>query len=82
MFQYTIMPGDNLYSIAAKFNTPVNAILAANPGLSPYNLIIGQAIMIPTSNYPQYPTYPVYPVFPVPYRPYPRHRMPGPRKPY
>jgi LysM repeat protein len=72
LFQYTIRPGDTLYSIAAQFNVPINAILAANPGLYPYNLIVGQTIMIPTARYP------AYPVYPMPYRHYPRPRpMPG-----
>ena len=76
MFQYTIQPGDTLYSIADKFGVPANAILAANPGLYPYNLIVGQIINIPTDNYtyPVYPAYPQYPIivpFPTPFRRYP-----------
>lgn len=69
MFQYAIRPGDTLYGIAAQFNVPMEAILAANPGLYPYNLLVGQIIMIPTTYYPRYPSYPVYPPFPVPRAP-------------
>lgn len=44
---YIIRAGDTLYSIALRFGTTVNAIIAANPGINPQNLIIGQAICIP-----------------------------------
>lgn len=44
---YTIVAGDTLYSIAVRFNVTVNAILAANPGLDPNRLFIGQRICIP-----------------------------------
>lgn len=85
MFQYAIRPGDTLYGIAAQFNVPMEAILAANPGLYPYNLLVGQIIMIPTTYYPRYPSYPVYPPFPVPRAPrYSERReepYPGPRIP-
>ena len=86
MFQYAIQPGDTIYSISAQFDVPVHAILAANPGLYPYSLVVGQIILIPTNYayppYPVYPSYPVFPVFPVfpifPFRRFPRRRfMPG-----
>lgn len=48
MFRYTVRPGDTLYKIAAQFNVPIDAIMAINPGLYPYDLLIGQVIMIPT----------------------------------
>jgi LysM repeat protein len=59
LFPYTIRPGDTIYKLAAQFNVPVDAILSANPGLYPYNLLIGQQIMIPTEyGYPmQYGQY-------------------------
>jgi LysM repeat protein len=44
---YIIRAGDTLYSIAARFGTTVNAIIAANPGINPLNLVIGQPICIP-----------------------------------
>ncbi|HHU33073.1 MAG TPA: LysM peptidoglycan-binding domain-containing protein [Clostridia bacterium] len=45
--QYTIRPGDTLFSLAIQFNTTVQAILAINPGLDPNNLRVGQIICIP-----------------------------------
>jgi LysM repeat protein len=44
---YTIRAGDTLFSIARRFNTTVEAILRANPGLDPNQLMIGQQICIP-----------------------------------
>ena len=44
---YTIKSGDTLYSIAQRFSTTVNRILFANPNIDPYNLFIGQSIIIP-----------------------------------
>jgi LysM repeat protein len=44
---YTVRAGDVLYRIAAQNNTTVQAILAANPGLDPERLFIGQQICIP-----------------------------------
>ena len=44
---YIIRPGDNLFSIAQRNGTTVAAILAANPGLNPSMLRVGQAICIP-----------------------------------
>ncbi len=54
-FFYTITAGDTLFSIAARFNTTVQAILRANPGLDPNRLFIGQQICIPTSQPPVCP---------------------------
>ncbi|HEX2954997.1 MAG TPA: LysM domain-containing protein, partial [Bacillota bacterium] len=51
-FFYTVVPGDTLFSIATRFNTTVNAILQANPGLDPNRLFAGQRICIPTSRPP------------------------------
>ena len=46
---YTIRVGDTLFSIAQRFGTTVNAIIAANPGIDPNNLVPGQVICIPAS---------------------------------
>ncbi|WFA08124.1 LysM peptidoglycan-binding domain-containing protein [Tissierella sp. Yu-01] len=46
-FEYTIRQGDTLFSIANRYNTTVNAILALNPGLDPNNLIVGMIICVP-----------------------------------
>ena len=52
--EYTVQPGDTLYSIAtvaygaANAGQGVNAIEAANPGIDPDDLQIGQQIYIPS----------------------------------
>jgi LysM repeat protein len=48
-FAYTIKAGDTIYNLAITYNTTVEAILSANPGLNPNNLQIGQVICIPRS---------------------------------
>ncbi len=44
---YTIRSGDSVYSISRRYYTTINKILAANPGISIYNLRIGQQIIVP-----------------------------------
>ncbi len=45
---YVVKSGDTLYSIALRFNTTVNAILAANPQITNPNVLVpGQVIVIP-----------------------------------
>lgn len=44
---YIVREGDTLYKIALAYSTTVDAILAANVNLNPYNLNIGQIICIP-----------------------------------
>ncbi|MGJ0846427.1 LysM peptidoglycan-binding domain-containing protein, partial [Tissierella praeacuta] len=44
---YAVRPGDTLYSIAAMFNISVATLIAANPGVDPNNLRVGQLICIP-----------------------------------
>jgi g-D-glutamyl-meso-diaminopimelate peptidase len=44
---YTIRPGDSFYSIALRYHTNLTLLLAANPGLNPNNLIVGQQIVVP-----------------------------------
>ena len=46
-FTYTVIAGDTLFTIAARYNTTIQAILAVNPGLDPNRLFIGQQICIP-----------------------------------
>ncbi len=48
-FLYTINPGDTYFLLAQRFGTTVQAISAANPGVDPNNLQIGQVICIPTA---------------------------------
>ncbi|MDP2857283.1 MAG: LysM peptidoglycan-binding domain-containing protein [Bacillota bacterium] len=44
---YTIRAGDTFFLLAQRFGTTVAAIQAANPGVNPNNLQIGQIICIP-----------------------------------
>jgi len=44
---YTVRPGDTLYSIARAFNTSVNAIVTANPGIDPDRINVGQRLTVP-----------------------------------
>ena len=48
-FQYTIKPGDTLYSIAMSFGITLEELLAANPDLNPNYYQVGQVICIPES---------------------------------
>lgn len=44
---YYIQPGDTLWEIARKYYTTVQRIVTANPGINPYQLRIGQKIIVP-----------------------------------
>lgn len=46
---YTIVSGDTLLVIAARFNLTLDDLLAANPEVDPYLLLIGDTIIIPQS---------------------------------
>lgn len=46
---YFIKTGDTLYSIAVKYNTTVNTLLQANPGIDPNSLFVGQEICVPAT---------------------------------
>ncbi|MGD9892811.1 MAG: LysM peptidoglycan-binding domain-containing protein [Dehalococcoidia bacterium] len=48
--RHTIQSGDTLLAIAEQYDTTVDAIRAANPGLSETALTIGQEITIPPSS--------------------------------
>lgn len=54
-FQYQIVAGDTFYSLARRFNTTVEALMAANPGVDPNRLMIGQVICIPVAPTPPCP---------------------------
>ena len=47
---YIIRSGDTLYSLANRYNSTINRIIAANPNINPNNLSIGQRIIIPFGN--------------------------------
>lgn len=55
-FLYTIKAKDNFYRLAIRFNTTVSAIISANPGVNPNNLLIGEIICVPRQKI--YPTCP------------------------
>ncbi|NLZ92522.1 MAG: LysM peptidoglycan-binding domain-containing protein [Firmicutes bacterium] len=47
-FIYTVMRGDTLFILSARFGTPLNQIIAANPQLADPDVIVpGQRICIP-----------------------------------
>ncbi|HEY8395719.1 MAG TPA: LysM domain-containing protein [Bacilli bacterium] len=49
-FAHTVRYRETLWMIARQYNTTVEAIMAANPGIDPYNLRIGQIICVPMVN--------------------------------
>ena len=49
-FTYTVVKGDTLSSIAAQNGVTLEALLAANPGISPTALSVGTKLVIPTGN--------------------------------
>lgn len=46
---YVIKPGDSLYSISRQFNISVDMLIAANPLVNVYNLMVDEVICIPVS---------------------------------
>ena len=44
---HTIKPGDTIYLLASKYSTTVSAIRTANPYAQPYNLQVGDTLIIP-----------------------------------
>lgn len=44
---YTIIPGDSYFGLARRFNITIAALIAANPGVEPTNLQLGQQICVP-----------------------------------
>lgn len=48
-FIYPVRPGETLFALARRFGTTVEAILAANPGVVPERLTVGQELCIPVS---------------------------------
>lgn len=61
---YTIRPGDTLYSLARSLRTSVSAILAANPGINPNFLEVGQILCLPTGGALSCPNGAIYRVQP------------------
>lgn len=50
LITYVIKPGDTIYKLAERFHSSEYAILSANPGIYPYNLVTGQIVAIPVEN--------------------------------
>lgn len=44
---YTVQRGDSFYLIAQRFDIPLADLLAANPGVDPARLLVGQVICVP-----------------------------------
>ncbi|MDD3999953.1 MAG: LysM domain-containing protein [Bacilli bacterium] len=49
-FSHTVRYRETLWLIARQYNITVDAIMAVNPGIDPYNLRIGQVVCIPVVN--------------------------------
>lgn len=47
-FTYTIQAGDTMGALAQKFGVPLDALIAANPSLSPNAMPVGASLRIPT----------------------------------
>ena len=52
---HRLQPGDSVYSLARRYDSSQEAILGANPGISPQNLQPGRELIIPFS-FPVVPT--------------------------
>lgn len=48
---HRLVSGENLYRLAQKYNTTVDAVLASNPYLNPYRLRIGDEIVVYPGRY-------------------------------
>lgn len=49
LIRHPVAPGDTFYNLAERYGTTVEAIMAANPGVDPDNLQVGQIINIPVA---------------------------------
>lgn len=55
---WTVRPGDTLFLIARRFGVALDAVVAANPGIDPYNLRVGSVVCVPSGPPAQRPTPP------------------------
>ncbi|MBU7007033.1 LysM peptidoglycan-binding domain-containing protein [Phosphitispora fastidiosa] len=44
---WIIEPGDTFWKISRIMNIPLEDILKANPGVDPYNLLVGSKVCVP-----------------------------------
>ena len=51
-FPVSISPGETYWALAQRYNTTPGAIAAANPGVDPNRLYVGQTICVPGFPYP------------------------------
>lgn len=56
---YTVKAGDSFFLIARTFGISLDSLLAANPGVNPDRLYIGQVICVPTGSTPPSQSCPV-----------------------
>ena len=49
--QYTVQPNDTMWDIAIKFGVSLDQIAAANPGVNPDRLALGQTLDIPSASF-------------------------------
>ena len=70
-FIYVVQSGDLLSRIAVRFNVTLDALLAANPGLDPAVLFVGQELTIPLQRPPSGPPPGPTPTIPTPTIPTP-----------
>ena len=50
---HTVKAGETLAQISQDYRTPLASIIAANPGIQPDHLVIGQQIVIPACPTPR-----------------------------
>ncbi|MEH7225598.1 LysM domain-containing protein [Bacillus sp. JJ1566] len=48
-YTHSIQPGDSLWQLAQAYKTTAEEILAANPGINPYYLRVGEFIKVPNT---------------------------------
>jgi LysM repeat protein len=47
LVDYTVQPGDILFTLAQRFNTTPELIVALNPGINPESLTVGEVLRLP-----------------------------------
>ncbi|MHC4917509.1 MAG: peptidoglycan DD-metalloendopeptidase family protein [Planctomycetota bacterium] len=46
-FKHTVRKGETLYALSRRYNVPIAAVIAANPGLDAKNMKVGSQVVIP-----------------------------------